>query len=171
MVQPQRSHRQDGDARLFDQEGVFIRAVGGTAVLDNPKPPCGDLLPNPEVKEDDAIGHVFFQAVARQKVLTSFPRDDCCDTLFLQPAEEPPQFGAEDVLVGKGSEEGLHSVQDHPFGANRINGVAQTDEEPLQVVFAGVLDLAPLDVDIVDGELLFGLELRKVEAEGGDVFG
>ena len=37
---------------------------------------------------------------------------------------------------------------------DRVDGVAQADEQPFEVVLAGLLDLAALDVDVVDGELL-----------------
>ena len=48
--------------------------------------------------------------------------------------------------------------------------MAQPHEETLEVVLAGLLDFASLDVDVVDGELLFGDQGLDVKAERGDVF-
>ena len=75
MVEAEGCHRQDGEARLFDEEGVLVRAVGGAAVLDDAEPPGGDLLPDPEVEEDDAVGHVLLEAVAGQEVIAPLARD------------------------------------------------------------------------------------------------
>ena len=47
----------------------------------------------------------------------------------------------------------------------------QPDEQALEVVLAGLLDLAALDTHVVDRELLLCLELLQVEAERGDVGG
>ena len=71
--------------------------------------------------------------------------DDGGDALVLEPAEEPPELGPHDALVRKAGEERLDGVQDHALGADRVDHGAQTDEQALEVVFAGLFDLAPLD--------------------------
>ena len=82
--------------------------------------------------------------------------DDGGDALVLEPAEEPAQLGAQDGFVGQAGEERLEGVEHDALGADAVNGVAQADEQALQVVFAGLLDLAALDADVVDGELSCG---------------
>ena len=58
---------------------------------------------------------------------------------------------------------------DDPLGADRVDGVAEPDEQRLEVVVAGLLDVLPLDLDVVDDELAVGAELLEVPAERGDV--
>ena len=54
------------------------------------------------------------------------------------------------AVVGQAGEQRLDGVQHDALGADRVDGVAQADEQPLQVVLAGLLDLAPLDAHVVD---------------------
>ena len=93
------------------------------------------------------------------------------DALVLQPAEEAAQLGAQDELVGEPREQGLHRVQHHPFGPHGVNGVPQADEEALQIVLAGLLDFAALDINEIQGEELLFFQVRQVETQGGDVLG
>ncbi len=53
------------------------------------------------------------------------------------------------------AEERLDGVEHHALGADRVDGVAQADEQPFEVVLAGLLDLAALDVHVVDDQLAF----------------
>ena len=53
----------------------------------------------------------------------------------------------------------------------RVDGVAQADEEAFEVVLAGLLDLAPLDVDEVHQQLVLLGQILQVEPEGADVLG
>src|SRR6185503_7027847 len=65
----------------------------------------------------------------------------------------------------------LDGVEDHASGPHRPNRVVEPDEQPFEVVFTRFLDLAALDPDVVDGELLRTNQMRKVEPERGDVAG
>ena len=47
----------------------------------------------------------------------------------------------------------------------------EADEQALEVVLAGLLDLAAVDVDVVDDQLLLRDQRRQVEAERGHVLG
>ena len=67
VVQPQRGDRQHARARARRSGRVLVGAVGRAAVLDDPQPPRGDLLGDAVVEEDDAVGDVLLQAVARQR--------------------------------------------------------------------------------------------------------
>ena len=55
------------------------------------------------------------------------------------------------------------------FCAHLVHGVAEADEEALQIVLARLLDLAPLHVHVVDVEEAPGAEIAEVEAERRDV--
>ena len=172
MVQPQRGDGQDGKAGLVDEKRILVGAVQGAAVLDDAQAAGGGPVDHPVVQDEHRVGDVFLDAVAGQAVLlAALAGDDGGDAPVFQPAEQTPQLGAQDQLVGEPGKQGLHRVQHHPFGADRIDGKAQADEQPLQVVVAGFLDLAALDEDVVDGELLFALQVRQVKPQGRDVSG
>ena len=86
--------------------------------------------------------------------------DDGGDALVLEPAEEPAQLGAQDGLVGQAGEERLEGVEHDALGADGVDGVAEADEQAFQVVFAGLLDLAALDADVVHRQLSCGGSAR-----------
>ena len=72
----ERGDGQDGDAALVDEEGVLVGAVGGAAVLHDPQPPGRDLVRDPVVEEDHAVGDVLFQALPGQRALAPLAGDD-----------------------------------------------------------------------------------------------
>ena len=153
--------RHDGDAAGVDEEGKLVGAVGRAAVLDDPQPAGGDLLDDAVVEQDHAVGDVLLQAVAGQRALAPLAGDDGGDALVLEPAEQPAELGPQDGGVGQAAEQDLDGVQHDALGADRVDGVAEADEQPFEVVLAGLLDLAPLDVDVVHGELLPGDRGRR----------
>ena len=55
------------------------------------------------------------------------------------------------------------------LGADGIDRVIQPDEQPFQVVLAGLLDLTALDVDVVEHEFLAPDQTRQIESERRDV--
>src|SRR6185295_18591193 len=59
----------------------------------------------------------------------------------------------------------------HALGAHALHRVVEPDEQALQVVLAGLLDLAALHPHVVDGQLLPRLQRREVEAQGRHVGG
>src|SRR6266849_2787563 len=61
--QCQRGDGQHRDAIVVDHVRVFIGAVGSAPVLDDAQPPGGNLLVDPMVQQDHAIGDVFFESV------------------------------------------------------------------------------------------------------------
>ena len=67
------------------------------------------------------------------------------------------------------AEEDLDRVEHHPLRPDRVDGEAQPDEQPLQVVLAGLLDLASLDVDVIDRQQATLGEAVQVEAERANV--
>ena len=69
----------------------------------------------------------------------------------------------------KPAEQALDRVEHHPLGTDSVDGVANADEQPFQVVVAGFLDLLALDPDEVDDKLLLLGKVVKIEAQGPDV--
>ena len=57
-------------------------------------------------------------------------------------------------VVRQAAEQRLDRVEHDALGADRVDRVAEADEQPLEVVVAGLLDLAALDAHVVDDELL-----------------
>ena len=171
VPEPDRRHRQHGDAVLVDQERVLVGAVVGAAVLDDPQPARRHLLAHPVVEHDDAVGHVLLEALAGELPVALLAGDDRGDAPVLEPAEQPPQLRAQDRLVGEAAEQGLDGVEHDPLGLDAVDRVAEPHEQPLEVVVAGLLDLAALDDDVREPDLLLGRQLVEVEAERADVLG
>ena len=68
-------------------------------------------------------------------------------------------------MIRQPGEERLDGVEHHAFRPDRINGVPEPEEEPLEIVFAGLLDLAALDADVIEPDFFLRHELVQVEAE------
>ena len=171
VLQAQRGDRQDGDAGLVDQERVLVGAVDRAAVLDDAQPAGRELLGDAVVEQDDAVGDVLLQPLAGERAVAALAGDDGGHALVLEPAEQPAQLRAQDGGVGQAAEERLDGVEHDALGADRVDGVAQADEQAFEVVLAGLLDLAALDVDVIDQQLLLLGQVLQVEAEGADVLG
>jgi hypothetical protein len=71
MSQCQRRNGQHGDAIVVDHVRVFIGAVRCAPALDDSQAPGGNLLADPMVEQDYAIGDVFFQSVTGQRAVVS----------------------------------------------------------------------------------------------------
>ena len=109
--------------------------------------------------------------MAGQGSVAPLAGDDGGDALFLEPAEQAAKFRADDVGVGQGGEQRLDGVQHHALGADLVDGGGEADEQTVQVVFAGLHDLAAIDLHLVDHELLVGGQRGQIVAERGDVLG
>src|SRR5215475_10496349 len=81
------------------------------------------------VEQDHAIGDVFFQPLARQGAITPFPGNDGRHSLVLEPAKQTAKLRAQNGRVGKTGENRFDGIQNHPFCAYGIDGVAQTDKQ------------------------------------------
>ena len=169
MRQFQRGDGQHAEAGLRDEEGILIGAVGGAAVLDNAQPSGGKLVDHPVVQHDDAVGNVFFQAVARERAIPAFRGDDGGDAFVFQPAEKAFQFAAQDAMIGQAGKERLDGIEDDALGADGIDGVAQAKEQPFEVIVSGFFDLVALDIDVIERDLPLRFERRQVETERGDI--
>jgi len=71
VIQPQRRDGQHADALVADQEREFVGAMQRAAIFHHAQMPRGNLLINPMVEQDDAVGHVFLQPVARQLIASA----------------------------------------------------------------------------------------------------
>ena len=80
----------------------------------------------------------------------AFAGDDRGHALVLQPAEQAAQLGAQDGLVATSRRRGPRSYPAPPAWRRWSRWRAQADEQPFQVVLAGLFDLAALDVDMID---------------------
>ncbi len=94
------------------------------------------------VEQDDAVGDVLLEPLARELALAALAGDDRGDALVLQPAKQAAQLRAQERLVGEAAEEGLERVEHHALGADRVDGKPEPQEQALEVVLAGFLDLA-----------------------------
>lgn len=139
------------------------------SVLDDAQPPGGNLLRDPVVEDDHAIGDIFLQPVLRQRADAPLGGDDRRDLLLLEPPEQTAKFGAQDGGVLETGEDRLHGVRYDPLGVERVNGGPEADEQPFQVVLAGLLDLVALDAYVTDLEFLLLGKGVQVEPEGTDV--
>ena len=137
---------------MVNQERVLVGAVGRTPVLDDAQATRGNLMIDSVVEENDAVGDVFLQTEAGEGLFALFAGDDGGDALVFQEAEQAAQLRAQDVLIGEPGKQHLNGVQRHAFRAYRINGVVKAENQPLQIVFAGLFNLTRFDMHIVDGK-------------------
>ena len=125
-----------------------------------------DLLLRPDDPAGCTQSETYSSRPCRVSVpLAALGGDDGGDALLLEPAEEPPQFGAQDGVVGQAAEQRLQRVEHDALGADGVNRMAQPDEQSFEVVLAGLLDLAALDVNVVDRQLLLRDQVIEIEAE------
>src|SRR5512146_2489906 len=88
-----------------------------------------------------------------------------------EPAQEPAQLGPQDAFVRQAAEEGLDGIQHYAYGAPAADRKIEAHEQALEIVLAGLLDLAAIDVDVIDGELPLRDQCRQIEPERGHVAG
>src|SRR5206468_3722934 len=122
-------------------------------------------------EHDHRVRDVFLEPLARQGTLAALAGDHRRHAAVLEPAEQAAQLGPQDRLVREPREERLDRVEHHATRADRVDRVAEPHEEPLEIVVAGLLDLAALDLDVIEHELLLLDQSRKIEAERGYVLG
>src|ERR1700761_8882521 len=117
------------------------------------------------VEQDDAVSNVLFQSIARQHALAAFSGDDGGQFLILEPAEQTAELRANQRLVREPGEKHLKRIQHYALGADRPHSTLQADKEALQIVFAGLLDLAALDEHMIDRELAALLKFLQIVPE------
>src|SRR5262245_21580196 len=169
MVEAEGRDGQDAEAVRADEERILVRAVLRAAVLHDPQMPRGDLIVDPMIEQENAVGDVLLQSVARQGLGAALSRDDRRHALDLQPAEEAAELGAQDRLVAQPGEQRLERIEHDAPGADGVDGMVQPDEEAFEIVLAGFLDLPALDHDVIEKDLPATDQVLKVESERRDV--
>ena len=169
MIELQRRDRQHREPLLADEEGVFVGAVGSTAILHHPQSPGGNLLGYALIEDDHAISHVLLEPVACDRGIAFLAGDDGRHAAILQPAKEPAQFRAQDGVIWQPGEECLDRVEHYALRTDGIDCVPKPDEEPLKIVLARFLDLAALDMDVIEQDHFLSCKLLQIEAERANV--
>ena len=169
VIERQRRDGQHADTLVADEKGELVGAVHRTAILHHAQVAGGDLVVDPVIEQDDAVGDVFLKAMPGELLAAALGGDDGGDAFFFQPAEKPAQLRAQDGLFGQTGEEDLQGIQHHAFGADGVDGVAQPYEQTFEIVIAAFLGVAPLDVHVVEEDFFAIYQGIEVEAEGGHV--
>ena len=73
-------------------------------------------------------------------------------------------------MIWQARKERLERVENDTFCSNRVDGVPEPNEQAVKVVFAGFLDLAAFDTDVIELHLCFSYKLVEVETQGTDIF-
>ena len=134
-----------------DEERVFVRTVGGAAIFQTRSRRVEICSLDAMVEDDHAVGDVFLEAVARDRAAVALlAGDDRGHAAVLQPAEQAAQLGAQNGVIGQSGEQRLDRVEHHAFRADGIDRVPSRMNRPFEVVLAGLLDLAALDMDVVE---------------------
>jgi len=154
---------KNAESVLVDQEWVFVGAVRRAAVFHDAKPSGGDLVGHAMVEENNAIGDVLFESVTGECPFAAFGGNHGGDSLVFQPAEQAAQFSTQNALVLESGEQVLDCVENHALRADTINGGTETDEESLQIVIAGLVDLAAFHANVIEGQLFFIRQFIQVE--------
>ena len=139
------------------------------AILEDSQSPGRGLLGHTVVEDDHAVRDVLFDAMAGESPIAALAGDHGGDPPILEPAEQPPELGAQDRRVRERSEQGLDGVDDDALGADGVDGGAKAEKESFQVPVSCVFYLARNHVEVVDHELAVGFELGEVESQGGHV--
>src|SRR5687768_18587018 len=100
---------------FIDEEGILVVAMRCAAIFDNAKTAGRDLIGDAMIKEDDAIGDVFFKALAREGSFAALAGDDGGDAFVFEPAKKAAEFAAEDRNVAEAAEEGFNGVERDAF--------------------------------------------------------
>jgi len=169
MGQRQRGDGQHAETVDADEKRELVGAVQSAAVFHHAQVPGGNLVSDAVVEQNDAVGHVFRQPVAGQLPLPALSGDDRRHAFVLEPAKESTQLGAQNGLVGQAGEKHLERIEHDALGADGIDRMVEPDEQSLQIIHAARLDLAALDMHVIESDFFAPNQAGKVEPERGDV--
>ena len=171
VLKPQRRDRQHRDAVLVDEEGILVGAVSEPRYFTTRRRRV-EIWSLTRWSSRITQSETYSSRPWRVSVaVAALAGDDGGHALVLEPAEQAAQLGAQDGVVGQAGEQRLERVQHHALGADGVDRVTEPDEQSFQVVLAGLLDLAALDVDIVQHDFPALGQTFQVESERSDVFG
>src|SRR5688572_28317139 len=101
-------------------------------------------------QQDHAVGDELLQAVPGQPVgLVALGGYDRSQSFLPEPFEQTADFGAQDTVVWQLPEEHFDGVQDDSPGFDLLDSVSQSNEETVEVILAGFLNLGSIDMHVV----------------------
>src|SRR5882724_11038160 len=107
------------------------------------------------VQQDYAIGDVFFQSVPGQRdVVSALRGNDSREFAIVQPGKQPAELRSQYRRVGQTGKQRLDAIQHNALRFYRVDRVAQTDEQALDVVFSSLFNLISLNANMVHRQLL-----------------
>ena len=106
------------------------------------------------VEQDDTVCDVFFETKMGHSPVAAFRGHDRGHAFALQPAEQALQFSPDNGMVRQRGEKHIDGIQRYTLGADGVDRMTKTDEQPFQVVFSRLFDLAALDLDMIDYQFL-----------------
>src|ERR1044071_2792766 len=121
------------------------------------------------IKQDHAVGNIFFEALPCECCHSSFTGNNGGNTPVFKPLKESSDLGTNDTFVSETREKIFDGIEKYSFCFSAVDRVVQSHEETGQIVFASLFDLGFIDMHIIDLDFLFGLKTFQVEAERGDV--
>ena len=151
MGKPKRGHRQELYAAFLYEVWVFVGAVHRAAILHNPEASRRQFLLDALLQNNDAVGHILFDAVPCQGSFAAFSGYDARKPALFQPGKQAPQFGAKKRLVRQAGEQRIDAVEYDAARVDLVDRISKPDEKPFEVVFPGLVNLLAVDVDVVDG--------------------
>ena len=154
---------------LVDQERILVTAVRRPSVLDDAQPPRRDLIDDPIVECDHAVRDVLLEPVTRHRPFAALAGDQRGHPSIFQPAKQAPELGTEQRFVFEAGEQRFEGVDDDALGSDRVDREREPYEQTLEVVLAGLLDLAALDAYEIDRQEFLRDEVGEIEPERADV--
>ena len=121
------------------------------------------------VEQDHAVGDVFLETETRERVFTAFAGDNRSYAEGFQELKQPPNFRAQQCSVGEAGEQRLDRIQHYSLRADRLDRVLEPDEQPLEVVLAGLGNFVRVDMNVIDRQLALADKFIEIEIKRSGV--
>src|SRR5215204_6550823 len=108
------------------------------------------------IEKNDAVGHVLFETVACQRSVAPLAGDDRSHSFVFKPAKKAAEFSTNNGFIRQGGEERFECIEDDALRSNCIDSVSEAKKQSFEIVFTSLLNLRPLDEDVVKQQLLLG---------------
>ncbi len=92
MLQTKGGYGQDAETVLINQEWIFIGAMRGSAIFNNAQTASGNLIGDPVVEQDHAVGNILFQPMPGESAFAAFSCNNGTDPFVFEPAKQTPQL-------------------------------------------------------------------------------
>src|SRR5678809_175207 len=100
------------------------------------------------VQKDHAICDVLLETVTSQPALTALAGNQRSHTLFLQPAKQSPEFGANNGFIRQRGKERFERVQHDSLCADGVDCMTESEKQSLEIVFACFFDFGAFDKNV-----------------------